>query len=134
MRRYLLDTDICVHIARHHPPALRLRFERAQPGELAMSVVTYGELRHGAETSQKRDQALAILARLTEAITILPLPENTGAHYGAIRAALEKAGAPIGANDLWIAAHALAEDLTLVTNNGREFKRIDGLRVENWVQ
>lgn len=134
MTRYLLDTDICIYIAKHHPPALRQRFEQAQPGELAMSVVTYGELRHGAEKSQWRAKALDTLATLTDAITILEMPEQAGARYGAIRADLERAGTPIGANDLWIAAHALAEDLTLVTNNGREFRRIDGLRVENWAQ
>lgn len=134
MNRYLLDTDICIYIAKHHPPDLRRRFEQAKPGELAMSVITYGELRHGAEKSHWRDKALATLATLTDAITILDLPAQAGAHYGTIRASLGKVGTPIGANDLWIAAHALAEDLTLVTNNGREFKRIDGLRVENWAQ
>lgn len=134
MTRYLLDTDICIYIAKHQPPALRQRFEQTQPGELAMSVVTYGELRHGAEKSQWRAKALDTLATLTDAITILEMPEQAGAHYGAIRGVLERAGTPIGANDLWIAAHALAEDLTLVTNNGREFRRIDGLRVENWAQ
>jgi tRNA(fMet)-specific endonuclease VapC len=134
MTRYLLDTDICIYIAKHHPPALRQRFEQAQPGELAMSVVTYGELRHGAEKSQWRAKAIDTLATLTDAITILDLPEQAGARYGAIRADLERAGTPIGANDLWIAAHALAEDLTLVTNNGCEFQRVVGLRVENWAQ
>ncbi len=134
MARYLLDTDICIYIAKHHPPALRHRFERAEPGQLAMSVITYGELRSGAEKSQWRDKALATLNVLTDAITILALPEAAGMHYGTIRAALEKAGTPIGGNDLWISAHALAEDLILVTNNGREFKRIKGLTVENWAK
>lgn len=132
MAQYLLDTDICIYITKYHPPALRRRFEGTEAGELAMSVVTLGELRHGAEKSQMRERALATLTRLTRTIEVQPMPVEAGFHYGKIRAVLEKAGMPIGANDLWIAAHALAVGLTLVTNNGREFSRIEGLRVENW--
>ena len=130
--RYLLDTNICIYISKYHPLHVRRRFEQAVPDELAMSAVSYGELRYGAEKSQQRDKALVILHALIETIIILPLPGEAGVKYGQIRAALERAGTPIGSNDLWIAAHALAENLILVTNNEREFARINGLRIENW--
>lgn len=131
--RYLLDTNICIYIAKHNPPAVRARFERHTADELAMSVVTLGELRHGVEKSQAREKALATLNRLEASIQVASLTETAGEHYGQIRAALESRGTPIGNNDLWIAAHARAEGWILVTNNEREFNRVEGLQVENWV-
>ena len=131
--RYLLDTNICIYIAKHNPPAVRARFEQLSADALAMSVVTLGELQHGAEKSQARDKALAVLQQLQGAIQVMPLAPAAGAHYGQIRAALERTGQPIGNNDLWIAAQARAEGLVLVTNNEREFRRVPGLAVENWV-
>jgi tRNA(fMet)-specific endonuclease VapC len=130
--RYLLDTNICIYIARHNPPAVRARFARHTADELAMSVVTLGELRHGAEKSQAREKVLIALTRLEAGIQVAPLTESVGQHYGQIRAALERAGQPIGNNDLWIAAHARAEGWILVTNNERESSRVEGLQVENW--
>lgn len=132
--RYLLDTNICIYIAKHNPPAVRARFARHTADELAMSVVTLGELRHGAEKSQARERALAALNRLEAAIQVVALTEIAGQHYGQIRAALERAGQPIGNNDLWIAAHARAQGWILVTNNEREFSRVEGLAVENWTR
>lgn len=131
--RYLLDTNICIYIAKHNPPAVRARFERHAANELAMSVVTLGELRHGAEKSQAREKALATLNRLEASIQVAPLTETVGEHYGQIRAALETRSQIIGNNDLWIAAHARAEGWILVTNNESEFKRVEGLQLENWV-
>lgn len=131
--RYLLDTHICLYIAKHYPPAVRERFARHGAGELAMSVITFGELRFGAEKSSARDKAIATLDQLQSAIQVVPLPESAGEHYGRIRANLQKTGQPIGNNDLWIAAHALTEGWVLVTNNEREFARIEGLKIENWV-
>jgi tRNA(fMet)-specific endonuclease VapC len=130
---YLLDTNICIYIAKHNPPAVRARFERHAASELAMSVITLGELRHGAEKSQARDKALATISRLEASIRIAPVTESVGQHYGQIRAQLEAVGQPIGNNDLWIAAHARAEGWVLVTNNEREFRRVEGLQIENWV-
>ena len=132
--RYLLDTNICIYIAKHSPAAVRARFERHTANELAMSVVTLGELRHGAEKSQAREKALATIRHLEASIQVAPLSETAGQHYGQIRAALETRGQTIGNNDLWIAAHARAEGWILVTNNEREFKRVKGLQVENWVR
>jgi len=131
--RYLLDTNICIYIAKHNPPAVRERFARHAADELAMSVVTLGELRFGAEKSQSRERALAVIAQLEAAMFIAPLTEAAGEHYGQIRAALQSRGETIGNNDLWLAAHARAEGWILVTNNEREFVRVEGLQVENWV-
>ncbi|MEY8689586.1 MAG: type II toxin-antitoxin system VapC family toxin [Leptothrix sp. (in: b-proteobacteria)] len=130
---YLLDTNICIYIAKHQPPEVRERFARHGAHELAMSVITYGELRFGAEKSQARERALASLDGLTRLIHVVPLPAAAAEHYGQIRAELQRAGQTIGNNDLWIAAHARAEGWVLVTNNEREFVRVGGLAVENWV-
>lgn len=130
--RYLLDTNICIYIAKHNPPGVRERFARHTADELAMSVVTLGELRFGAEKSQSRERALAVIAQLEATMQIASLAETAGEHYGQIRAALQRRGELIGNNDLWLAAHARAEGWILVTNNEREFVRVDGLQVENW--
>ncbi|MDP2868234.1 MAG: type II toxin-antitoxin system VapC family toxin [Methyloversatilis sp.] len=130
---YLLDTNICIYIAKHNPPAVRARFEQHLASELAMSVITLGELRHGAEKSQTRDKSLATIGRLEASIRVAPVTEAIGRHYGQIRAQLEVSGLPIGNNDLWIAAHARAEGWVLVTNNERKFSRVEGLQIENWV-
>ena len=106
MARYLLDTNICIYIARQRPAEVLARFEQAAPGELAMSVITYGELLYGAEKSRSRTQALDVLDVLAQAIPVLSMSETVSRHYGEIRAALEQAGTPMGNNDLWIAAHA----------------------------
>lgn len=130
--RYLLDTNICIYIARQRPPSVAQRLARLKPGEVGMSLVTYGELRYGAEKSRLRDEALETLSRLAERIEVLPMDATVATHYGKVRADLERAGTPIGNNDLWIAAHALALDTTLVTHNTREFERIASLRLEDW--
>ena len=132
--RYLLDTDICIYTAKARPPEFARRLGSLAPGSVAMSVVTLGELVFGAERSQARERAMGKLARLIELIPVLGLPESAGRHYGRIRAALTAAGTPIGNNDLWIAAHAAADALILVSNNSREFERVPGLQVENWVR
>jgi len=129
----LLDTNICIYIAKHNPPSVRARFEQLNADTLAMSVITLGELQHGAEKSQAREKALLALQQLQSAIQVMPLAEDAGQHYGQIRSTLERAGQPIGNNDLWIAAHARAQGWVLVTNKEREFCRVDGLVVENWV-
>lgn len=131
--RYLLDSNICIYAMKHRPAPLLRRLERAAP-VAALSVIVYGELWFGQQTSANRDAAGASLAVLLESIEVLPLPAAAGTHYGVIRATLKQDGTPIGTNDTWIAAHALAADLTLITNNEREFRRVAGLRVENWTR
>ncbi len=132
--RYLLDTNICIYIAKGRPLAVRHRFEQHAIQELAMSTITVGELRFGAEKSQSRSRALATIDELVQMIPPRALPMAAAEHYGHIRATLQQLGQPIGNNDLWLAAHALAEGWTLVTNNAREFARVPGLQVENWVE
>lgn len=131
-RRYLLDTNICLYIAKHQPSVVREHFVQHGPDALVMSVITLGELCWGAEKSQSRDRAFATIQLLQERIQVAELTPQVGIHYGQIRSALESCGRPIGNHDLWIAAHARAEGWVLVTNNEREFQRVDGLQVENW--
>ena len=97
-----------------------------------ISIVTWGELIYGAEKSQYRDKVLGLLEEFAAMVPVLPLKEQVGLTYGRIRASLESQGKTIGNNDLWIAAHAKADELTLVTNNEREFKRVPGLKILNW--
>ena len=131
--RYLLDTNICIYIAKHNPPTVRERFAHHTASELAMSVITLGELRFGAEKSQARERAIASIQLLENLMQIAALPVHAGEHYGQIRASLQKTGQLIGNNDLWLAAHARAEGWIFVTNNESEFVRVPGLQVENWV-
>ncbi|MGA8222448.1 MAG: type II toxin-antitoxin system VapC family toxin [Candidatus Acidiferrales bacterium] len=132
--RYMLDTNICIYTAKHQPPEVKARFERLTPGQLVMSSITYGELYYGASKSNQRTRALAQLEELVQDIPVEHLDSKAAQAYGEIRAALEKQGRLIGNNDLWIGAHARALDVTLATNNEREFKRIAGLSVENWTK
>jgi tRNA(fMet)-specific endonuclease VapC len=129
--RYMLDTNICIYIAKHQPPEVKARFERLKPGQVVMSATTYGELYYGASKSSQRAKALTQLEELVQDIPVENLESAAARAYGEIRAALEQQGRLIGNNDLWIGAHAMALDLTLATNNEREFKRIAGLSVEN---
>ena len=130
--RYLLDTNICIYIAKRRPPEVASRFETLRPGEVGMSMITYGELLFGAEKSQHPQAVKDRLQRFVELVPVLPLPEESPRHYARIRSELQRTGTPIGANDLWIAAHALASGLILVSNNLREFGRVTGLAAENW--
>jgi tRNA(fMet)-specific endonuclease VapC len=130
--RYLLDTSICIYIARQKPAAVLARFERLRPGDVGMSVVTYLELVYGAWKSQRAETNMVKIEELRRIIPALPLDAAVAAHYGRTRAELERKGSPIGGYDLLIAAQALSLELTLVTNNVREFGRVKGLRLENW--
>lgn len=132
--RYLLDTNICIYIRRRRPPEVLKRFEKLQPGDAAISIITYGELLFGAEKSQQRAVGLAQLEELASLLPPLPMPVDAAREYGAIRATLERRGEIIGNNDLWIASHAKAAGLVLVTNNEAEFRRVPGLKVQNWAK
>lgn len=132
--RYMLDTNMCIYIAKHRPPEVRARFERLKPGQLIMSAITYGELCYGASKSTQQAKALAQLQELVQDVPVAELDSRASEAYGEIRATLEKEGRLVGNNDLWIGAHALALNLTLATNNEREFKRIPGLSLENWTK
>ena len=130
---YLLDTNICIY-GRIRRPEILARFALLTIGEAGMSVVTYGELAYGCTKSSDPQLALARLSRFLDFIPAVPLPLSAGTIYGRIRRDLELRGERIGPNDLWVASHAMASDLILVTNNEREFRRIPGLKIENWAK
>lgn len=130
--RYLLDTNICIYIRQQKPEQVLHHFHKLRPGEAALSVITYGELIYGAAKSSRRAAAMERLHELIHFLPALPLPESAAEAYGTIRAELQARSAMIGNNDLWIAAHALASSLTLVTNNEQEFRRVRGLKIQNW--
>jgi tRNA(fMet)-specific endonuclease VapC len=130
--RFLLDTKICIYIRQKKPQQVLRRFQDLRLGEAAISVITYGELVFGANRSRQRVAALERLNELLHWLPALPLPETAGQTYGTIRAELASRGQMIGNNDLWIAAHALSAGLILVTNNDKEFRRVDGLKLQNW--
>ena len=130
---YLLDTNICIYIAKKSSETLLKKFEVLQIGSVGMSNITYGELWYGIKKSQQPEKSSKILEDLSFLIEPLPLPVTASEKYAEIRSSLEKEGTPIGNNDLWIAAHAMSEGLILVSNNIREFSRIPNLKVENWV-
>jgi tRNA(fMet)-specific endonuclease VapC len=135
MTTYLLDTNTVSYFLRNHSPTLSSRLMGMAPEALAISVITAGELRFGVKRLGPGQRAAALdqrLDQILEAFATLPLPPNAGAHYAATRAHLEAKGTPIGGNDLWIAAHALAGDMTVITNNLHEFQRVPGLKVEDW--
>lgn len=129
---YLLDTNICIYFRKGRFPGLGARLEAMPAGSVAMSVITYGELAFGVEKSRDPQGSRSVLHRLTAQIPVLGLNPDVGSHYGDIRAYLAKSGRPIGANDLWIAAHARSLDLTVVTNNVGEFARVPRLSVVDW--
>ena len=129
----MLDTDTCIYAIKNKPPELRDAFNR-QSANLCVSAVTYAELIFGAEKSAQVERNIGVVESFAARMPILPFGEKASAHYGQIRAALERAGNPIGPYDLMIAGHARSEGLVLVTNNTREFDRVDGLRIENWAK
>ncbi len=130
--RYLLDTNICIYIRHSRPEQVLRRFRKLRAGEAALSVITYGELLYGAAKSTHTTAALERLRELVQLLPALPLPETAAETYGTVRAELESKGEMIGNNDLWIAAHALASGLILVTNTEKEFRRVRGLKIQNW--
>lgn len=132
---YLLDTNILIYLIKNRPPAISVRVN-ALEGEatLGMSFVTYAELLKGAERSTRKPQVLRGLEQLIRTVPVrFEIDAALCRHYAQQSSRLRKAGTPIGGNDLWIACHALILDATLVTNNLREFERVEGLRLDNWV-
>jgi tRNA(fMet)-specific endonuclease VapC len=130
--KYLFDTNICIFISRKTNPLLLEKLKSLNQGEAGMSVVTYCELLFGAHKSQRPAYNTRAVNHIAEVIPVLPFLPDVANHYGHIRKILEQKGTPIGPLDLLIAAHALSLKLTLVTNNTREFRRVEGLLVEDW--
>jgi len=130
---YMLDTDICIYIIKQKPKNVLDHFERLQQGDICISAITFAELMNGAKKSQRVEENMARLNELAELMVIAPFDQEAAIAYGDVRSALEKKGNIIGGNDLLIASHALILDCILVTNNEKEFSRVDGLKIENWV-
>jgi tRNA(fMet)-specific endonuclease VapC len=132
MLRYLLDTNICIYVIKRRPESLLDRFNE-NASHLAISAITLAELLHGAEKSSQPQRTLSVVEDFCSRLDVLDYGAKAAQHYGQIRSTLERRGTPIGVNDLHIAAHARSEGLTLVSNNLREFERVEGLLYENWV-
>jgi tRNA(fMet)-specific endonuclease VapC len=132
MLKYMLDTNIAIYVIKRRPPEALATFNR-HAGQLCISSITLAELIHGVEKSAMPDRNLRQVEDFASRLVVLEYGNKSAAHYGDIRAVLERKGTPIGVNDLHIAGHARSEGLTLVTNNIKEFDRVDGLRLENWI-
>jgi tRNA(fMet)-specific endonuclease VapC len=130
--KYLLDTNVCVDYLTGRFPSVVGRVQRSSPEELCVSSVVAAELRYGAEKSTHRRQNHARLDVLLSEMSVVDFDVGAASVYGRLRNELERAGAMIGPNDMLIGAHSLSLGLVLVTDNTREFRRIKGLRVENW--
>ena len=131
--KYLLDTNICIYIIKRKPPEVLQQFQRFQPHDLGLSSITTSELYYGVQKSQQRQTNLNALNNFLLPFHIEDYDESASCLYGEIRADLERRGQTIGPLDMMIAAHALSLNVTLVTNNTKEFARVDRLRLENWV-
>jgi tRNA(fMet)-specific endonuclease VapC len=133
--RYMLDTNILVYLlnARPHHQVVLDRFDSEDPHDMVVSSITLAELRFGIEKSGRRETSRRVLQQVLDALNVSPFDAKAAQMYGSVRASLEAEGNPIGPLDTLIAAHALSLDLTLVTNNVREFSKVRRLRVENWV-
>lgn len=132
MLKYMLDSNIAIYVIKRRPIAALEKFNQCA-SQMCLSSITVAELIHGAEKSQNSQQAFAVVEDFLSRLSILDYDYAAAGHYGDIRANLERKGTPIGVNDLHIAGHARSAGLILVSNNLREFERVDGLRLANWV-
>lgn len=131
MLKYMLDINIAIYVIKRRPVELLAVFN-SHAGQMCISSITMAELLHGVEKSSKPDHNLRQVEDFASRLEVLEYGSKAAAHYGEIRADLERKGTVIGINDLHIAGHARSEGLTLVSNNLREFERVDGLRLMNW--
>ncbi len=132
MLKYMLDTNIVIYVIKRRPLEISETFNRCA-GQMCISSITFAELMHGAEKSSRPEHNLRQVEDFISRLEVLDYGRKAALHYGDIRADLERRGTTIGVNDLHIAGHARSEGLTLVTSNLREFERVAGLRLENWV-
>jgi len=128
----MLDTNICIYVIKNRPAQLRERFNNIAD-QLCISVVTLAELIYGAEKSAWPHENLAVVEQFCARLDVLAFAERAASHYGQLWADIERAGQPVGIHDMMIGGHARSEGLTVVTNNLREFQRMPGLRLENWL-
>ena len=133
MTKYMLDTNIVIYVIKSRPSYLRPVFNQ-HIGQMGISTITFAELVHGVEESATPDRNLRTVEDFLSRLQVLPYDSDAAAHYGDIRADLERKGLTIGVNDLHIAGHARSRGLVLVTNNTREFERVEGLRISDWTE
>ena len=131
MLRYMLDTNICIYTIKNNPAAVREKFQQHQ-NHLCISSIVLSELLYGAEKSSQPEKSLALIEGMAARLEVLSFDEHAAAHAAESRADLARKGTPIGHYDVLIAGHARSRGLVLVSNNLREFERVDGLRLENW--
>ncbi len=131
---YLLDTDICIYIIKKQPVSVREKFNSTDPTKIFVSSITVAELEYGVSKSSQVDQNSNSLKHFLSQLNIVSFDAHAATHYGVIRASLEKNGTLIGSLDMMIAAIAKSVDYILITNNEREFARVDGLKIENWIR
>ena len=131
--KYMLDTNICIYIIKKKPEKILQTFNSLNIGDVCISSITFAEMQYGIFKSQHREKNKIALINFLAPIEIMPFSDKSAVCYGEIRADLEIRGQIIGAYDLLIAAHALSENLTLITNNVKEFSKIKGLNVLNWL-
>ncbi|WP_299983276.1 type II toxin-antitoxin system VapC family toxin [Desulfobacula sp.] len=132
MIEFMLDTNICIYIIKQKPIRVIELFHKFPISNIAISSITFSELEYGVMKSTKPDQNQFALSQFVAPLEILPYDDDAAQHYGRLRAYLEKKGTPIGSLDMLIAAHALSVNCTLVTNNEKEFKRVQNLKIDNW--
>jgi tRNA(fMet)-specific endonuclease VapC len=130
--KYLLDTNTCIYIINRKPPSAVNHIRSTNPDDIAISTITIAELQYGVNRSQHADRNRIALLEFLVPFNLIDFDQSAAAAYGSIRLSLEKKGTPIGPMDLLIAAQALSENLILITNNEKEFRRIEGLKTENW--
>lgn len=130
---YLIDTNICIYLITKRSESVRKRIEEEKPYQVAISAISVAELEYGVAKSRHIEQNRTALRNFLSAFEIIPFDDRDAEQFGIIRALLEKQGQPIGAYDLEIASQGLARNMAVVTNNEKEFRRVPGLMVENWV-
>lgn len=130
--KYLLDTNICIYLIRRRPPEIIDRMRSQRIGDIGLSSITVAELQYGVAKSAEKVRNRSALEQFLAPLVILDFDTTAASVYGSVRAHLEREGTPIGSLDMLIAAHAVSLDVTLVTNNVREFGRVPGLQLENW--
>ena len=131
--KYMLDTNIVIYVIKHKPESVLQKFQRLEPSDFCISSITLAEIEYGISKSSRPDRNRFAFDMFISGIDILSFDDAAASEYGPIRAGLERKGTPIGPNDMLIAAHAKSLGFTIVTNNVREFERVEGLKVENWV-
>ena len=134
MIKFLIDTNICIYIMNKRPIEIIQKFKRFDVGQIGVSIITVSELQYGVAKSKNRMSNKQRLEEFLTPLEILPYDGAAASIYGEIRHNLEMQGKPVGPLDLLIAAHALSRNLVLVTNNEREFRRVKGLKVQNWLK